>query len=415
MGFRRPGVRGAVAMGSAAAVVAGVAVASTMTGSPSGAARTASAGADGTATAADGAGADTTAADAASVGRAGDVLRAGVTKVRSDNGLPGVIGMVRDGGATRYAAAGWGDQFRHVPADPRAQFRIGSNTKAFTATVILQLEARHRLSLDDKVAKYLPGVLARNGYDGRKITIRQLLNHTSGLQDYAGDVRVSGPYVADVDPNQRWAPRTLVDIATDKKPVAAPGKTWHYSNANYVLAGMIIQRVTGRAPAVEVRDRIIKPLGLRHTTYPTSDPKLYGNWLHGYTLPRDISFSNVQVFGAAGAIVSTQEDLANFSRALLTGRLLKPKQQRELETTVPVAKPANGVGYGLGVIKAKTKCGPVLTHNGAVLGYLSFWYSSPDGKRQVTVATNEYHLLPTKATESLGNAAIDAYCAIGRK
>jgi len=414
MGIARPGARGVVAIGSAAAVAAGVVVAATMTGSHTDAARTANANADGTANAAGTANAGATAA-AGNVRHAGDVLRAGITKVRSDNGLPGVIGMVRDGKTTGFAAAGWGDQFRRVPADPRAQFRIGSNTKAFTATVLLQLEAQHKLSLNDTVARWLPGVVARNGNDGRKITIRQLLNHTSGLQDYAGDARVSVPYAADVNPRQKWAPRTLVGIATDQKPVAAPGKAWHYSNTNYVLAGMIIQAVTGHAPAVEVRNRIIKPLGLRHTTFPTADPKLYGNWLHGYTLPRDISFSNVQVYGPAGAIVSTQEDLANFARALLTGRLLKPKQLRELETTVPVAKPANGVGYGLGVVRAKTKCGPVLTHNGAVLGYLSFWYSSPDGKRQVTVATNEYHLVATKATGALGNAAVEAYCAIGRK
>lgn len=335
----------------------------------------------------------------------GEVLQAGVSKMQSDNKLPGVIGMVRDGDKVDYAHAGYGDMFMRVPADPQAQFRIGSNTKQFTSTVLLQLEAEHKLSLDDTVDRWLPGVVNKNGNDGKKITIRQLLNHTSRIPDYLGDTGVSASYAADLNPNRSWTPQQLVDIATSKAPL----KDFGYSNTNYVLAGMVIKAVTGNDPATEVKNRIIDPLGLKNTTFPTTDPKLYGNWLHGYELIRDISFSNVQLLGTAGAIVSTVDDLANFDRALFSGRLLPPAQQQELETV------GGFTNYALGVGRIDTKkCGEVYTHTGEVLGYTSTWISSADGQRQVVVADNEYHLLKTDATDAEWNTAVDAYCATGQ-
>ncbi|WP_285575178.1 serine hydrolase domain-containing protein [Actinoallomurus iriomotensis] len=333
----------------------------------------------------------------------GEVLQAGVAKARSDNNLPGVIGMVRDGDAVEYAHAGWGDMFMRVPADPKAQFRIGSNTKQFTSTVLLQLEAEHKLSLDDTVDRWLPGVVNKNGNDGKKITIRQLLNHTSLIPDYLTPL-TSAEYVADLNPDRSWTPQQLVDMATSQAPLKKPG----YSNTNYILAGMVIKAVTGNDPATEVKNRIIDPLGLKNTTFPATDPKLYGNWLHGYEFIRDISFSNVQLLGSAGAIVSTMDDLADFDRALFSGRLLPPAQQRELETV------GGFTNYALGVGRIATKCGEVFTHTGEVLGYASTWISSADGERQAVVATNEYHLLQSGTAEAEWNTALDAYCATGR-
>ncbi|NDU71786.1 serine hydrolase [Actinomadura sp. DSM 109109] len=345
--------------------------------------------------------------ESASAARAGAALKDGLAKVRAEQKLPGVIGMVRNGGSTQYAAAGYGDMFRRVPADPKAKVRIGSNTKAFVATVLLQLEAEGRLSMDDTVDKWLPGLVAANGNDGRKITIRQLLNHTSGLPEYVNDLWISGTYLVDINPYRRWDPRALVKTATARKSLSEPGTKFFYSNTNYVLAGLVIQAATGRHPAAEVSDRIIKPLGLTDTTFPESDPKLYGNWLHGYFTIRDISFSNVQVFGAAGAMVSTQEDLADFTRALASGRLLPPKQQQEIQQVVSEESP-----YGLGVVVSKTRCGPAWSHNGAVLGYFSQWYTSPDGKQQAVVATNRYNMITTESELAVKKTAVDAYCSL---
>ncbi|MEV0661777.1 serine hydrolase domain-containing protein [Actinomadura luteofluorescens] len=342
--------------------------------------------------------------------RAGAVLQDRVAKVRAEQKLPGVIGMVRNGNNTQYAASGYGDMFMRVPADPKAKFRIASNTKAFVATVLLQLEAEGKLSLNDTVDRWLPGLVAANGNDGRKITIRQLLNHTSGLPDYLKDLRISGSYVADINPYRQWDPRALVKTATSGKSLSAPGTKFNYSNTNYILAGLIIQAATGHHPAVEVTNRIIKPLGLTDTSFPESDPKLYGKWLHGYFTIRDISFSNVQVLSAAGAIVSTQEDLADFTRALASGRLLPPAQQREMQRVASPDTP-----YGLGVIFAKTPCGTAWSHNGAVLGYFSQWYTSPDGKQQAVVATNRYNMVAGKAETAVVKTAQDAYCALKGK
>ncbi|MFB7208544.1 serine hydrolase domain-containing protein [Streptomyces sp. NPDC056255] len=344
-----------------------------------------------------------------------DILQAGAQQGIAD-GYPGVIGMVRKGDTTQYVHAGVGDLTNKVPADPKAKFRIGSNTKAFTSTVLLQLEGEKKLSLDDTVAKWLPGAVAANGYDGSKITIRQLLNHTSGLPDYFRSVLVNGPYFLNTNPREVFPPQNLVDVALAMRaPAAEPGEKFEYSNTNYLLAGMVIKAVTGEDAATQIQRRIIEPLGLRDTSFPTSDPALYGNYLHGYAIRtifiNDATASNVQVFGSAGAMVSTMDDLATFSRALMTGKLLEPAQMTELKTTVPVTADA---GYGLGIERMKLSCGKsAWGHNGAVLGYFSEWLSSEDGTEQVLHTNNEYHLLAgTPGQTHTGKAMTDAFCAL---
>ncbi|MGW4384706.1 serine hydrolase domain-containing protein [Kitasatospora sp. NPDC004531] len=347
------------------------------------------------------------------------LLQAGALQGVAD-GYPGVIGLVRQGDTVQYVHAGVGDLSTKAPADPAAQFRIGSNTKAFTATVLLQLEAEGRLSLDDTVASRLPGAVAANGYDGSRITLRQLLNHTSGLPDYAKDSGFSLAYALNTQPTRAWAPQALVDLAlAQHAPTAEPGRQWSYANTNYVLAGMVIKAVTGNDAATEIQHRIIEPLGLRNTTFPTTDPTLHGNYLRGYEYPvvgiviLDATTSNVQAFGPAGAIVSTLDDLAAFGRALMSGRLLPPAQQAELTTTVPVGTDGK-VAYGLGLIHQQLPCGQwVWGHNGAVLGYFSDWYANDDGSKQVVRANNEYHLLTsTKGQQDTMKATADAYCAL---
>ncbi|MER5638527.1 serine hydrolase domain-containing protein [Kitasatospora sp. NPDC002227] len=356
-------------------------------------------------------------ADAPSAQR---LLQAGAAKGVAD-GYPAVVGLVRQGDTVQYAAAGVKDLAGRTPADPKAQFRIGSNTKAFTSTVLLQLEAEGRLSIDDSVAKWLPGAVNANGYDGSKITVRQLLNHTSGLPEYMKDAAFGLNYAGNLQPYQTFAPQALVDLALRQHaPTSAPGQTWSYANTNYVLAGMVITAVTGNTPAAEIQRRIITPLGLTGTTFPTSDPTLHGNYLHGYQYPGglgavilDVTTSDVQTFGPAGAMVSTADDLAAFGRALMTGKLLPPAQEAELKTTVPIAANSTA-GYGLGISHAQLPCGQwAWGHNGAVLGYFSDWLSSEDGSKQVVRANTEFHLMAgTKGQQDTEQASIDAYCAL---
>ncbi|MFF9527088.1 serine hydrolase domain-containing protein [Streptomyces achromogenes] len=349
---------------------------------------------------------------------AASILRAGAQKGIAD-GYPGVVGMVRSGDSAQYVSAGTGNTATKVPADPQAQFRVGSNTKAFIATVLLQLEAEGTVSLDDSVARWLPGAVDANGYDGSRITLRELLNHTSGIPDFVHHASFYNSYAANREPNRAWPPQTLVDLGLALRPPSSePGEKWEYSNTNYVLAGMVIKAVTGNDPATEVTRRIIEPLGLRHTVFPTSDPALQGNYLHGYAygwlgvVLTDVTVSNVQGMGAAGAMVSTLDDLATFTRALLDGQLLPPAQEAELKTTVPTG--TADIGYGLGISRFQLPCGKwVWSHNGAVLGYFSTWYADDDGGKQVLEANTEYHLqAPTRGQTDTDKGMQDAFCAL---
>ena len=148
---------------------------------------------------------------------------------------------------------------------PGDSFRIGSLTKTYVATVLLQLAEEGRLSLDDPVARFLPGLVP----GGDKITIRQLLNQTSGLFDYEKDPRVLAPYLAG-NLAHRWAPRKLVRIAVSHRPLFTPGTRYSYSNTNYILAGLIVEAATGSTLGRVLDRRLFTPLRLRHTAFPTS-------------------------------------------------------------------------------------------------------------------------------------------------
>src|SRR6185312_11301978 len=161
-------------------------------------------------------------------------LQAGLTQGVAD-GQPGAIGLVRQGNVSQYAAAGVGNQNPPTAPDTAAQFRIGSNTKAFVSVVILQLEAQGLLSINDAIAKWLPGVVNANGNDGTQITIKELLNMTSGIPDYLSNSSVSVPYALDTNADTTYTQQQLVDIATSSAPTNAPGAAYYYSNTNYII------------------------------------------------------------------------------------------------------------------------------------------------------------------------------------
>lgn len=275
-------------------------------------------------------------------------------------------------------------------------YRVGSITKTFISTVLLQLEAEGRLSLDDKVEKWLPGVVRGHGHDGRRITVRRLLNHTSGIFDYTADGDFVRTYFLKdgflVHRYDTKTPEQLVAIAMAHQPLFAPGTSWRYSNTNYVLAGMVIGKVTGHSYASEIRHRVIAPLGLRATsvpgtgvTLPRPSSRAYSKLAETTTGPTyDVTELNPSLASSAGEMISDSADLNRFYTALLGGRLLPPRQLKEMKTTVR-ADGIPGARYGLGLIDRKLSCGVhVWGHDGGIHGSTSSAVTTADGRHSLS-------------------------------
>ncbi|MFF5784271.1 serine hydrolase domain-containing protein [Streptomyces sp. NPDC012693] len=309
-----------------------------------------------------------------------------------DAGVPGAVAGARDGNDRWTGTAG------ERGGDDR--FRVGSITKTFAATVLLQLQAEGRLDLDDRVEKYLPGVVRGNGHDGRKITVRQLLNHTSGIYSYTEDPafqeRVFGPGFLE-HRYDTWSPRQLVGVAMAHQPEFAPGDGWKYSNTNYVLAGMVIEKITGRPYGKAVENRIIKPLKLRATsvpgtrvTMPQPSSRAYSTLSPTPGAPvHDVTELNPSLALAAGEMISDSNDLQTFYRALLKGRLLPKAGMRELTATVAVDPGFPQFRYGLGISWQKLSCGTeIWGHGGGIHGSVSEAYTTRDGRHSLAANFN---------------------------
>ncbi|MEU5899689.1 serine hydrolase domain-containing protein [Streptomyces venezuelae] len=315
-------------------------------------------------------------------------------------GTPGVAAQARDARGVWSSAVGVGDLESGAPRGKHDRFRVGSITKSFVATVLLQMEAEGKLDLDDSVERHLPGLVRGNGNDGRRITVRQLLNHTSGLFDYLADEEYSKTYLeGDGYLTHRYdtlPPRKHVAVALSHKPLFEPGAKHSYSNTNYILAGLIIERTGGRTYEAEVRDRIIEPLKLKNTVNPGNGIHLPEPSSRGYAklFPSDpdriddITEMNGSQGWADGDIISTTGDLNRFYDALLRGRLLPPKQLKAMKTTVAVPG-APDMAYGLGLSRIRTSCGTTLWgHAGGMVGWLSMAYSTEDARHQLSYSYN---------------------------
>jgi D-alanyl-D-alanine carboxypeptidase len=309
------------------------------------------------------------------------------------DGVTGVLAEVDGGRLT--ARAGEALLGTRVPVPVNSYVRIGSNTKTFVATVVLQLAAERRLSLSDTVGHWLPGVVAGHGNDGGKITVRELLQHTSGLYDYSADLPIDTAQEFYQHQYRSFAPQYLVGLAMRHKPLFKSGASWSYSNTNYVLLGMIIKQATGQDWATEVHDRIIVPLGLRHTFVPGAWPYLPRPHAEGYQQYTpggpliDTTVENYTWADAAGAIVSTPDDLSQFFRALIGGRLLPPAELAQMERTVPVQGEDRAIiaRYGLGLAWEPLSCGGgYWTHGGDVDGVSTADGVTSDGRHSVVVA-----------------------------
>ncbi|MFD4875401.1 serine hydrolase domain-containing protein [Streptomyces sp. NPDC058420] len=289
------------------------------------------------------------------------------------------------------------------PVPWNAHFRVASTTKTFVATVVLQLVAEKRLSLDDTVEHWLPSVVSGNGNDGRRITVRDLLRQTSGLYDYIDDPEIQDQLINHFDENRYNDTPTadLVAVAMKHRPLFVPqpgGATrWAYSNTNYLLAGMIAEKAGGASWQDLVEHRIIAKLGLRNTSVPGLNPFLPDPYVNAYLTTADgkrldVTEQSYQHTADSG-VVSTTADLNTFFRALADGRLLPAEQWREMRQTVArnddpedVAELPEGT-YGLGLRKMPLSCGGFYyMHEGDGPGVNTRPAVSADGRRAVTVS-----------------------------
>ncbi|MFF2194715.1 serine hydrolase domain-containing protein [Streptomyces sp. NPDC058157] len=310
--------------------------------------------------------------------------------------------MTEGDGRTRTYTAGVGDRATGAGVPRDGQVRIGSNTKVFTAVVLLQLVGEGRLGLDDLVEKHLPGVVRGDGFDGRKITVRQLLQHTSGIPDYEAEVGEA------IEQGRYVEPREVLEIAFRHPATSTDGKTFHYSNTNYVLAGLIVEKVARRPLAEEIDRRVVRALGLRHTYFPAPrDRGIREAHPHGYHQDavggalRDVTAIDPSAAWAAGQMVSTNSDMNRFFSALLGGRLLRDEQLRAMRTTVPVGD--SGAGYGLGLMSRPLSCGGVYWgHGGDITGFETRGGVGPDGRAvSIAVTTDPADYAVTERLEGL--------------
>ncbi|MGW5351755.1 serine hydrolase domain-containing protein [Streptomyces sp. NPDC004031] len=349
-------------------------------------------------------------------------LRRDVETIRA-LGISGVQArVIAPDGRQSVATSGTADldTGRPVPAD--GYFRMASTSKTLVATVVLQLEAEGRLSLDDTVDHWLPGVVEGNGNDGRRITVRQLLQQTSGLHDDLPGYTTPEEYY-----EQRYdvhSTAELVARAMTHAPDFPPGQGWAYSNTGYVLLDMIVQKVTGRPAHQEIEDRVLRPLGLTHTRWGGTSatlprPHAQAYQLYGPGSVLDVT-EQIPVEHESLAFATTTQDENRFFRALLGGRLLPARQLAEMQRTVPVSGDLGqfwpGGRYGLGLVQRPLPCGGTYwSHEGGDGGYITLNGVTGDGRRSAVVSMSEAlgdtpeHIL---AQENAGSALIaHALCA----
>jgi D-alanyl-D-alanine carboxypeptidase len=334
-------------------------------------------------------------------------------------GIPGVVALAADPGTSWEKAAGLADIESGAPLAPDHRFRIGSVTKVFVATVVLQLVGEGALTLDDEVGPIADGV-----------TLRQLLNHTSGLPDHYADLdSLLEPYRSNRAYRQDLTPRAALELVHDKPRLFPPGTGWSYSNGNYIALGLLVEGTTGATLREELRARIFEPLGLEATDLP--DEVAPSADLARAYLPADnpllpdpgpgpVDVTEIQPFGwGGGEMVSTARDVARFLRALLGRELLEQNLRAELLTTVP-SDWEESVGYGLGIEEvsslmevADSPCGVAWGHLGFSFGYTTIALASEDGARQVVILANT--LVSTgEAWSALGDLTWACYCRLGQ-
>lgn len=339
-----------------------------------------------------------------------------------DAGAAGYLARVDDGSRVRTATAGLGDRETGRRLKNKDQYQAGSQTKTFVAVLVLQLVAKGAVDLDEPIETYLPDVVP----NGSNITVRMLLQHTSGLFNYTSDPAFIQAAIG--DPYTPVTPQQLLDLAFSHDPNFAPGTGWSYSNTGYIVLGEMLKKVTGQPVGTLIRQRITKPLRLSATYL--ADPFVANTgagFAHGYGIDLttdpdayvDISDWTLSWAGSAGALVSTARDLSVFYSALLSGKILPPAELEQMKTTVDVDDWGIPGAYGLGLMRIDTSCGTVWGHGGDTLGYHSNTAVTADGSRSSSTDTTSQVLEAAEDdpglqayTLAVDNADLTAVCAM---
>jgi len=306
-----------------------------------------------------------------------------VTDTMDTYHVPGaVIGVWVAGSQPWLMASGVANIATSRPVKTTDKFRIASITKTFTATVVLQLVDEGKLDLDASPVRYLGGMPQAAG-----VTIRQLLNHTSGLFDYLEDPNYLE--TAMKQPLRKWQPQELLDFAFAHQPYFAPGQGWHYSNTNYIILGMLIEKVTGHKLKQELDGRIFKPLMLDNTTFETT-PYIEGDHADGYAdidgdgWLDDITRNDPSKGWAASAISSRLDDLKVWAKTLAEGHMLSAQSHRLQLQWVPTIKDSDYLKYGLGI----ENIAGLIGHEGDAFGYNCSMYYLPSNGATIVVLLN---------------------------
>lgn len=322
-----------------------------------------------------------------------------VDQVRTDiddlvrSGIAGVIATLTENGQTLTLTAGVSDRATGapIPMAPQQEVRVGSISKTFVASILLQLVTEGRVRLDDSIDVYLPGLLTGDGVDGRKITVRQLLQHRSGLPEFADSPEID-EYRAGLA-GRIFTPAEEIAIALRKPAQFAPGERYKYTNTNYIVAAMIIEKVTGRRYVDELTGRIITPDQLTGTYLPgPGELDIRGPHPHGYAtldgVVTDVTRSEPSVPWAAGALVSTGADLNRFYLSLLAGRIVAATELQQMLAGEP-QEPGSDLRYGLGIGTTQLDCGAqYFGHTGGIAGFVTVAGATREG-RAVTITMTE--------------------------
>jgi D-alanyl-D-alanine carboxypeptidase len=322
-------------------------------------------------------------------------LQRATDRLVATSDIPGVITLLEQDGRRTVVASGVANIARRQKIRVGDRFWIGSVTKSFMAAVVMQLVDEGRISLDDTVEQLLPGRLR----EGRKIRLRHLLSHTSGIPEYMG----LEPFASAVREN----PRVIIPVrrliaAAAKLPLEfEPGSQAAYSNTNYLVVGEILMRLTGQSLGRLLRERIFEPLGLRSTAFESARRGLSDRQIHGYDVsgpkPRDVSLHRLAGPWADGALVSSVRDLAVFMGALLRGKLVPPPLAAQMRTVIDVP---GSHGEGMGLFELRSPCGrKYYGHTGGTPGYATFVAGSRDARRMVVIAVNG---ISQSALQSMG-------------
>ncbi|AQT71321.1 peptidase M15 [Streptomyces sp. fd1-xmd] len=325
-------------------------------------------------------------------------------------GAPGAMARFSGPDGVRTRAVGLRDRTTGAAMDPQARFRIGSVSKTFSSVVLLQLVGEKKIDLDAPVNRHLPGLLPDD-----RITVRHLLTHRSGLADYTDAMFEHTVPGFEAVRNRVFGYQELLDLSLREPRTTEPGVSYKYSNTNFVVVGMLIEKATGNRVGKEYERRIFKPLGLRNTTYVHPDTKIKGLHARGYLHPDeagaplvDSTEQTVSWAQSAGAVISSPADLNTFTSALLGGRLLSPHLLDAMVTATPTDA-TNTRFYGLGLRRYDLSCGTsVYGHTGTVQGFYTYAFSTRDGRRSLSAMANTSNR--GAANTALGGTLEAAFC-----